>query len=189
MTAVTMVGVYYLYLALTQLIMYHVFCRESFRSGKKNRVVPTGADCICTYVPYTVVTQVQPQSVSRVWVLGARPINLFLLQSPIQLIPWWTGRYTHCEWAGGTFFQLCCCVSFLVSDGKQVLVLLTYISRVQYSCGVMLVFWFWREIVFWYYIRTQCTIHLCGCVSFLVVAGNIVVAGKVLKMRTPFDFL
>jgi hypothetical protein len=27
-------------------------------------------------------------------------------------------------------------------------VLLTYISRVQYSCGVVLVFWFWREIVF-----------------------------------------
>ncbi len=26
--------------------------------------------------------------------------------------------------------------------------LLTYISRVQYSCGVVLVFWFWREIVF-----------------------------------------
>ncbi len=20
--------------------------------------------------------------------------------------------YTHCAWAGGTFFQLCCCVSF-----------------------------------------------------------------------------
>jgi hypothetical protein len=27
-------------------------------------------------------------------------------------------------------------------------VLLTYVSRVQYSCGVVLVFWFWQEIVF-----------------------------------------
>ncbi len=26
--------------------------------------------------------------------------------------------------------------------------LLTYVSRVQYSCGVVLVFWFWGEIVF-----------------------------------------
>ncbi len=26
--------------------------------------------------------------------------------------------------------------------------LLTYVSRVQYSCGVVLVFWFWQEIVF-----------------------------------------
>jgi hypothetical protein len=27
-------------------------------------------------------------------------------------------------------------------------VLHTYVLRVQYSCGVVLVFWFWREIVF-----------------------------------------
>jgi hypothetical protein len=27
-------------------------------------------------------------------------------------------------------------------------VLHTYVLRVQYSCGVMLVFWFWQEIVF-----------------------------------------
>ena len=38
------------------------------------------------------------------------------------------------------FFQLCCCVSFLVSGGKWVLVLLTYVSRVQYSCGILSVF-------------------------------------------------
>ncbi len=25
--------------------------------------------------------------------------------------------------------------------------LLTYVSRVQYSCGIVLVFWFWWEIV------------------------------------------
>ena len=28
------------------------------------------------------------------------------------------------------------------------MVLHTYVLRVQYSCGVALVFWFWREIVF-----------------------------------------
>ncbi len=27
------------------------------------------------------------------------------------------------------------------------MVLHTYVLRVQYSCGVVLVFWFWREIV------------------------------------------
>ncbi len=34
--------------------------------------------------------------------------------------------------------------------GKSVLVLFTmYLCvRVQYNCGVVLVFWFWREIVF-----------------------------------------
>jgi hypothetical protein len=46
---------------------------------------------------------------------------------------------THCAWAGGTFFQLCCCVSvfwFWWKIGFGV----TYVLRVQYSCGVVLVF-------------------------------------------------
>ena len=48
-----------------------------------------------------------------------------------------------------------------------------YVLGVPYSCGVVLVFWFWREIVFGvaYVLRVH-TIQLCGCVSFLVVAGN-----------------
>ncbi len=41
--------------------------------------------------------------------------------------------------------------------------------RVQYSCGVVLVFWFWWEIVLGV---TYVLIQLCSCVSFLVVAGN-----------------
>ena len=85
------------------------------------------------------------------------------------------------------FFQLCCCVSFWfwweIGFGLH-----TYVLRVPYSCGVVSVFvllagnsfwyvrtyhtvvvlcqffWFWQEIVFWCYIRTQCTIQLCGCV-------------------------
>ncbi len=28
------------------------------------------------------------------------------------------------------------------------MILHTYVLRVQYSCGVVLVFWFWREMVF-----------------------------------------
>ncbi len=40
-------------------------------------------------------------------------------------------------------------MSVFGSGGKYVLVLhtTTYVLRVQYSCGVGLVFWFWWEIV------------------------------------------
>jgi hypothetical protein len=44
------------------------------------------------------------------------------------------------------FSQLCCCVSFWFW-WEIVLVLHTHVLRVQYSCGVVLVFWLWREIV------------------------------------------
>ncbi len=63
-------------------------------------------------------------------------------------------------------------MSVFGSGGKQVLVLHTYVPRVQYSCGVVLVFWFWREIVFGvtYVLSVQ---YSCAVVSvFLVVAGN-----------------
>ncbi len=46
------------------------------------------------------------------------------------------------------FFSSCAVVSVFGSGRKQVLVLHTYVLRVQYSCGVVLVFWFWQEIVF-----------------------------------------
>ncbi len=40
-----------------------------------------------------------------------------------------------------------CCVSFWfwqeIDNGLH-----THVLRVQYSCGVVLVFWLWREIVF-----------------------------------------
>jgi hypothetical protein len=59
-------------------------------------------------------------------------------------------KYTCFAWAGGTFFPvvLLCCVSFCWWENSFDLhthVLL----RVQYSCGVVLVIWFWREIVFY----------------------------------------
>jgi hypothetical protein len=70
------------------------------------------------------------------------------------------------------FFQLCCCCAsfwFWREIGFGV----TYVSRVHYSCGIVLIFWLWREIVFGvtYVLRVH-TIQLCGCVSFLVVVGN-----------------
>ena len=47
-------------------------------------------------------------------------------------------------------FSSCAVVSVFGSGGKYVLVLhtATYVLTVQYSCGVVLVFWFWWEIVF-----------------------------------------
>ncbi len=47
-------------------------------------------------------------------------------------------------------FSSCAVVSILVLVGNRFwfYLLCTYVLRVQYSCGVVLVFWFWREIVF-----------------------------------------
>jgi hypothetical protein len=45
-------------------------------------------------------------------------------------------------------FSGCAVVSVFGSGGKWILVSHAYILRVQYSCGVVLVFWFWWEIVF-----------------------------------------
>ncbi len=39
-------------------------------------------------------------------------------------------------------------MSVFGSGGKYVLILHTYVLRVHYSCGVVLVFWFWWKIVF-----------------------------------------
>jgi hypothetical protein len=52
-----------------------------------------------------------------------------------------------------------------------VLVLLTYESRVQYSYGIVLVFWFWREIGFCvtYVLSVQYT---CGVVSVFGCGGK-----------------
>jgi hypothetical protein len=53
--------------------------------------------------------------------------------------------------------------------------------RVQYSCGVVLVFWFWWEIVFdvTYVLIVQ---YICAVVSFFWLWREIV-----LKMRTRFN--
>jgi hypothetical protein len=60
------------------------------------------------------------------------------------------------------------------------LVLHTYVLRVQYSCGVVLVFWFWREIDFgvMYILSVQ---YSCAVVSVFWLWWEIN-----LKMRTHF---
>ncbi len=58
------------------------------------------------------------------------------------------------------------------------MVLHAYVLRVQYSCGVVLVFWFWREIVF----GVTCVLSVqysCAVVSVFLLWREIV-----LKMRT-----
>jgi hypothetical protein len=60
------------------------------------------------------------------------------------------------------------------------LVLHTYLLRLPYSCDVVLVFWFWREIVFdiMYVLSVQ---YSCAVVSVFWLWRE-----KVLKMRTRF---
>jgi hypothetical protein len=72
---------------------------------------------------------------------------------------------------------------YLVLAGNRVLVLHTYVLRVQYSCGIVIVFLFWREIVFGvtYVLSVQ---YSCAVVSVFLLWREIV-----LKMRTPFEFL
>ncbi len=59
-------------------------------------------------------------------------------------------EYTRFAWAGGTFILvvLLCCVSFWFWWGKGFDLHSHVLLRVQYSCGGVLVIWFWREIVF-----------------------------------------
>jgi hypothetical protein len=60
--------------------------------------------------------------------------------------------------------------------------LTTYVLRVQYSCGVVLVFWFWREMVFGVMyvlsVMYKTVVQLC---QFFWLWWEIV-----LKMRTRF---
>ncbi len=72
-------------------------------------------------------------------------------------------------------------MSVFGSGGKLVLVLhTTYVLRVQYSCGVVIVFWFWREIVFGvtYVLSVQ---YSCAVMSVFWLLLEII-----LKMRTRF---
>ncbi len=71
-------------------------------------------------------------------------------------------------------------MSVFGSGGKQALVLHTYVLSVQYSCGVVLVFWFWQEIVFGvtYILNVQ---YSCAVVSVFWLWREII-----LKMRTRF---
>ncbi len=74
-------------------------------------------------------------------------------------------------------------MSVFGSGGKWVLVLHLYKLRVQYSCGVVLVFWFWQEIVVgvMYVLTVQ---YSCVVLSVFLLWQEIV-----LKMRLPSEFL
>jgi hypothetical protein len=56
----------------------------------------------------------------------------------------------------------------------------TYVLRVQYSCGVVVVFWFWREIVF------GVTYVLSVQYNYAVVLVFWLWREIILKMRTRF---
>jgi hypothetical protein len=60
------------------------------------------------------------------------------------------------------------------------LVLLTYVLRVQYNCGVVLVFWFWQKIVFGFMYELSVQ-YSCAVVSVFWLWQEID-----LKMRTSF---
>ncbi len=65
-------------------------------------------------------------------------------------------KYTHFAWAGGTFFQLCCCVvSVFGSGGKQVLVYI--LMYLEYNTVVVL-----------------CQFFGCGRKQFLVLCTYLV---------------
>jgi hypothetical protein len=91
-------------------------------------------------------------------------------------------EYTCWVWAGGTFFTVVLLCQFLVLEGNRFwfYLLCTYVLRVHYSCGVMLVFWFWREIVFGvtYVLSVQ---YSCAVVSVFWLWREIV-----LQSRTRF---
>jgi hypothetical protein len=111
-------------------------------------------------------------------------INTLLLHIPLLALTdgqndWQRNKHTLCAWAGGTFFQLCCCVIFLF--WREIgFFLHTYVLRVQYSCGVVLVLWLRQEIVFdvTYVLSVQ---YSCAVVSVFWLWREIV-----LKMRTRF---
>ncbi len=82
----------------------------------------------------------------------------------------------------GTYctIQLCGCVSFWFWREIGFGFTYIYVLRVQYNCGVVLVFWSWREIVidFMYVFSVQ---YSCAVVSVFLLWREIVI-----KMRTRF---
>ncbi len=77
-------------------------------------------------------------------------------------------------------FSSCGFVSVFGSGRKYVLVLHTYVLRVQHSFGVVLVFWLWQEIFFCVTYVLSVQIH-CAVVSVFWLWWEID-----LKMRTRF---
>ncbi len=69
-------------------------------------------------------------------------------------------KYTRCTWAGGTFLQLCCRVSFWF--WREIgFCLHTYVLRVPYSCGIVSVFLVLAGNSFWYVCSYHTVVVLC----------------------------
>ncbi len=92
----------------------------------------------------------------------------------------WRNKYTCSAWAGGTFFQLCCYVSFLVV--AEIVLGDTYLPYQLCRCVFFffaegnsfwlhrLVFWLWQEKVLG--ATSLPTIPVVPLCHFLVAAGN-----------------
>ncbi len=80
------------------------------------------------------------------------------------------------------FFQLCCCVRFWFwwEIGFGFIYYVLMYLQYKYSCGVVLVFRFWREIVFGV-LYVPSVQYSCAVVSVFLLWQEIV-----LKMRTLF---
>ncbi len=81
-------------------------------------------------------------------------------------------KYTRFTWAGRTFFPVVLLCQFLFWQEIGLGCTYYYVLRVPYSCGVVLVFWFWQEIVFGvtYVLRVQ---YSCAVVSFFCCGGKV----------------
>ncbi len=90
----------------------------------------------------------------------------------------------HVGWRN--FFSGCAVVVSVFWFWSEIGFGVTYVLRVQYSCGVVLVFWFFQEKVFvvTYYTYLEYTQYSCVVVSVSWLWREIV-----LKMRTPFYFV
>jgi hypothetical protein len=107
--------------------------------------------------------------------------TLYPSLSPYSRTELQTEKWIHLLHVGWrNFFSSCAFVSVFGFGRKWVLVLLTYVLRVQYSYGVVFVFWFWWEIVFGftYVLSVQ---YICAVMSVFWLWREIV-----LKMRTCF---
>ncbi len=121
-------------------------------------------------------------------------INTLLLHIPLLAL---TDRqkdgqrneYTRYAWAGGTFFQLCCCVSFLVV--AEIVLGDTYLPHQLCRCVFLLrrefvfsctgqFFWFWCD--FFFVLLPYLSYHTsCAVVSFFWLRREIVYGYSVSK--------
>jgi hypothetical protein len=87
-------------------------------------------------------------------------------------------KYTCCAWAGDTFFPVVVLCQFLVLAGNRFWFYILMYLEYKYSCCVVLVFWFWWEIVFGvtYVLSVQ---YSCAVVSVFWMWRE-----RDLKMRT-----